>query len=45
VAVNFDAVLRLVAKVDGLQEIDKLKGAIGGVEGIAKDARRKRSRM
>jgi TP901 family phage tail tape measure protein len=39
VAVNFDAVLRLVAKVDGLQEIDKLKGAIGGVEGIAKDAR------
>jgi TP901 family phage tail tape measure protein len=40
VAVNFDAVLRLVAKVDGLQEIDKLKGAIGGVEGIAKDARK-----
>jgi TP901 family phage tail tape measure protein len=40
VAVNFDAVLRLVAKVDGLQEINKLKGAIGGVEGIAKDARK-----
>jgi TP901 family phage tail tape measure protein len=40
VAVNFDAVLRLVARVDGLQEIDRLRGAIGGVEGIAKDARR-----
>jgi TP901 family phage tail tape measure protein len=39
VAVNFDAVLRLVAKVDGLEQLDKVKGAIGGVEGAAKDAR------
>jgi TP901 family phage tail tape measure protein len=40
VAVNFDAVLRLVAKVDGLQNIDKLQGALGGLEGTAKKARR-----
>ena len=38
-AVNFDAVLRLTAKVGGLQEVDKLKGALGSVEGIARNAR------
>jgi TP901 family phage tail tape measure protein len=40
VAVNFDAVLRLIAKVDGLQNIDKLQGALGGIEGTAKKARK-----
>jgi TP901 family phage tail tape measure protein len=40
VAVNFDAVLRLVAKVDGLQNVQKLQGALGSIEGTAKNARR-----
>jgi TP901 family phage tail tape measure protein len=40
VAVNFDAVLRLVAKVDGLQNVEKLQGALGSIEGTAKNARR-----
>jgi len=39
-AMNFDAVLRLAAKVTGLQDIDKLSGALGSVEGVAKSARR-----
>ena len=38
-AVNFDAVLRLAAKVTGLQDIEKLKGALGAVEGTARQAR------
>jgi len=40
VAVNFDAVLRLIAKVDGLQNVQKLQGALGSIEGTAKNARR-----
>jgi TP901 family phage tail tape measure protein len=39
VAVNFDAVLRLAAKVTGLQDIEKLKGTLGAVEGTARKAR------
>jgi TP901 family phage tail tape measure protein len=39
VAINLDAVLRLTTKVDGMQEIGKLKGALGGIEGAAKNAR------
>jgi TP901 family phage tail tape measure protein len=40
VAVNFDAVLRLVAKVDGLQNVQKLQGTLGTIEGTAKKARK-----